>query len=528
MSTTLTNRLNTFLLQFNQARAQQPASAEPLGPPRSFATSEPAPPPVTAASLSRFGREGRPFLAANSSTERFKFTPLPQGSSGLNPTQVNYINLIAELVGEMDLPQQDAEKVFQVTLAKAGSHPNNRLDYQNIGYSNPANGNGLLYLKASDFPGVDITKPEQAITAFAKRVAGNLNNAGTLVDLAQQSGVRDPQAALRQAATHASRMLPSEGLSFIPIGTGTTGLNATQANYVNLIADKVKALNLDTATAEKVLLTTLAKASTHPNSQFDYQNIGYTNKTNGNGVLYLKPGDYPGLDISDPDTAIEAYVKRVADLADDGGSIIQLAERAGVTNAKRELQQALVHADNMVASPTFDGLKEVIGTLPPPPPPPAEGPAKRVSQTGLDLIKSFEGLRLNAYRDPVGIWTIGYGITNPRYAFPGNRITAQKAEELLREEVDGFTRGVVRAIGNSREVNQNQLDAFVSFAYNVGIGAFQNSTMLRLFKQGASLNRVAQEFDRWVNAGGRRLAGLVRRRNAEQALFLGENHRRFL
>jgi lysozyme len=139
----------------------------------------------------------------------------------------------------------------------------------------------------------------------------------------------------------------------------------------------------------------------------------------------------------------------------------------------------------------------------------------KISQTGIDLIKRFEGLRLNAYRDAVGVWTIGYGHTAT--AKPGQRISAERAEELLRRDLETFERGVSRLL--KVEPTQAQFDAMVSLAFNVGLGAFGRSTLLRLMNRG-SYTAAADQFGRWVYAGGRKLRGLVRRRQAERELFV--------
>jgi len=140
----------------------------------------------------------------------------------------------------------------------------------------------------------------------------------------------------------------------------------------------------------------------------------------------------------------------------------------------------------------------------------------KISQTGIDLIKRFEGLRLKAYRDAVGVWTIGYGHTAT--AKQGQRISAERAEELLKRDVETFERGVMHKLKVS--VSQSQFDALVSFAYNVGEGALAKSTLLRKLNAGDRQD-VPPEFDKWVKAGNITLSGLVRRRKAERALFEG-------
>lgn len=138
------------------------------------------------------------------------------------------------------------------------------------------------------------------------------------------------------------------------------------------------------------------------------------------------------------------------------------------------------------------------------------------SQKGLDLIKSFEGLRLSAYKCPADVWTIGFGTTAG--VKPGQTITKERAEELLREDVKRFEAQVLRLV--KVPLTQGQHDALVSFVYNLGAGNLSNSTLLRLLNAGDYAGAAAQ-FDRWNKAGGKVLAGLVRRRAAERALFEG-------
>ncbi|MBK3870977.1 lysozyme [Stutzerimonas frequens] len=138
------------------------------------------------------------------------------------------------------------------------------------------------------------------------------------------------------------------------------------------------------------------------------------------------------------------------------------------------------------------------------------------SQNGLDLIKSFEGLRLSAYKDVVGVVTIGYGTTSG--VKMGDTITKERAEELLREDVKRFEQQVQRLV--KVPLTQGQFDALVSFVYNLGAGNLSNSTLLRLLNAGDYAGAGAQ-FERWNKAGGKVLAGLVRRRAAERALFEG-------
>lgn len=139
----------------------------------------------------------------------------------------------------------------------------------------------------------------------------------------------------------------------------------------------------------------------------------------------------------------------------------------------------------------------------------------KISDVGIGLIKRFEGRRLDAYQDAVGVWTIGYGHTGD--VRPGMRTSESGAEDLLRGDLRRFEAAVGEAV--QVPINQHQFDALVSFAFNVGADALRRSTLLRLLNEGKT-DLAALEFPRWVRAGGRVLAGLQRRREAEQALFL--------
>jgi GH24 family phage-related lysozyme (muramidase) len=161
----------------------------------------------------------------------------------------------------------------------------------------------------------------------------------------------------------------------------------------------------------------------------------------------------------------------------------------------------------------------------PPAPPPARG---KINADGLLIIKSFEGLELKAYQDSVGVWTIGYGHTSmagPPEVFAGMTITEAMAEEILRSDLGVFETGVQNAL--QRPPTSDQFSAMVSFAFNVGVGAFRDSTLLRKHNAG-DVQGAADEFLRWVFAGGQRLLGLDRRRKAERALYLSQDYTVFL
>lgn len=139
----------------------------------------------------------------------------------------------------------------------------------------------------------------------------------------------------------------------------------------------------------------------------------------------------------------------------------------------------------------------------------------RTSQRGLSLIKLFEGLRLQAYQDSVGVWTIGYGAT--RGVKPGMTITKEQAERMLLNDVQRFEPEVERLI--TAPLSQNQWDALVCFTYNLGAANLESSTLRRLLNAGDYAG-AAEQFPRWNKAGGKVLPGLVRRRAAERELFL--------
>lgn len=138
-----------------------------------------------------------------------------------------------------------------------------------------------------------------------------------------------------------------------------------------------------------------------------------------------------------------------------------------------------------------------------------------LSARGLRLIQAHEGLRLQAYRDSAGIPTIGYGST--RGVRMGDEITETQALELLEADVERHADGVREAV--DVPLTQHQFDALVSFAFNVGVGAFKTSTLLRKLNAG-KYEQAADELLRWHYAGGKRLAGLEKRREAERKLFL--------
>ena len=134
-----------------------------------------------------------------------------------------------------------------------------------------------------------------------------------------------------------------------------------------------------------------------------------------------------------------------------------------------------------------------------------------------DLIKKYEGCKLEAYKCPAGIWTIGYGHTDSNVT-SGTIITQDEADELFNKDILKFEKAVSHMVKTT--INQNQFDALVSFAFNLGNGALLNSTLLKKLNSGDKQG-AANEFDRWVYSNNKtKLEGLVRRRKEEKELFL--------
>lgn len=143
---------------------------------------------------------------------------------------------------------------------------------------------------------------------------------------------------------------------------------------------------------------------------------------------------------------------------------------------------------------------------------------------GLKLIKEFEGYKLLSYKCPAGVWTIGIGST--RYA-DGSPVKANQALpneaaaiQLLTKTLASYEH-TVNTIGT--ELTQNEYDALVCLCYNIGSGNFATSTLVKMLKAGEPKSEVAKQFLRWDKAGGKPLAGLTRRRNAEAELFLKQD-----
>lgn len=144
----------------------------------------------------------------------------------------------------------------------------------------------------------------------------------------------------------------------------------------------------------------------------------------------------------------------------------------------------------------------------------------RTSQEGVDLIKHFEGCRLEAYLCPSNVWTIGYGHT--KGVKEGDTIDQEAAEAYLIEDLEEFERHVLRLV--EIPLTQNQFDALVSWTFNLGPGNLKTSTLLNRINYGP-LSDVPFQIQRWTRSNGTVLAGLVKRRAAEAALWQNLNWR---
>jgi len=140
----------------------------------------------------------------------------------------------------------------------------------------------------------------------------------------------------------------------------------------------------------------------------------------------------------------------------------------------------------------------------------------RMSDQGIDaLLKKFEGCKLKAYKDPVGIWTIGYGHTSAAGepdVTEGMTITQAEAEEILKRDLVKYEKPVADLV--KVPLSQHQFDVLVDFAYNAGVGNLKSSTLLKRVNAG-DFDAVPNELMKWTKAKGKELPGLVRRRRAE-------------
>jgi lysozyme len=133
----------------------------------------------------------------------------------------------------------------------------------------------------------------------------------------------------------------------------------------------------------------------------------------------------------------------------------------------------------------------------------------------IELIKEFEALRLEAYQDTGGVWTVGWGHT--ANAYPGKVITENEAKMYLQWDIEDTE---AKLDGLNLLLNQNQYDALISFIFNIGIGRFKRSTMLKRLRENINHPDIPIQFKRWIYDAGKIQPGLVRRRNIESALYV--------
>lgn len=142
----------------------------------------------------------------------------------------------------------------------------------------------------------------------------------------------------------------------------------------------------------------------------------------------------------------------------------------------------------------------------------------KVSDSLIKQLMTFEGLSLEAYEDAAGVPTIGYGHTGG--VKMGDRISEYWAKELLLADIAVAERAVDSL---ELELTQGQMDALVSFTFNLGFGRLKSSTLLKVIRQGGSMRQIRREFMRWVHAGGRRMKGLEKRRAWEADRFFASD-----
>lgn len=139
----------------------------------------------------------------------------------------------------------------------------------------------------------------------------------------------------------------------------------------------------------------------------------------------------------------------------------------------------------------------------------------QINQSGIDIIKQFEGCKLEAYKDIAGIWTCGYGATGSG-VYPGVVWSQEQAESRLKDDLERFSLGVADLITVS--LTDNQFSALVCFSYNVGLAALARSRLLD-YANSQQFSEAADQFVRWDKSNGVEVPGLTRRRLAEKSLF---------
>jgi lysozyme len=195
--------------------------------------------------------------------------------------------------------------------------------------------------------------------------------------------------------------------------------------------------------------------------------------------------------------------------------MIQLLDVINYYKSLDHQKEAIAYLQENIPQNILDKFTEIWRTLETETEPAAVSGHRQINRDGLELIKSSEGCVLYTYDDGVGIPTIGYGHT--KGVTWGQTITQSEAEELLKQDLYYFEKEVTRLV--TVPLTDNQFSALVSFAFNVGTGAFAESTLLRFLNDGDYIG-ASEQFGRWVNGGGKEMAGLVFRRSLERELFL--------
>ena len=175
------------------------------------------------------------------------------------------------------------------------------------------------------------------------------------------------------------------------------------------------------------------------------------------------------------------------------------------------LTQKQVDATDQLIAIASDTVVDMLGI--------AVDSVKKISTAGINLICGFEGLKLKAYDDGVGVWTIGFGTTiypNGIKVKKGDTCTEAQAKAYMAHDLKKFESAVNSAV--TVLINQNQFDALVSLAYNIGTGAFKKSTLLKKLNE-ADYKGASAQFAVWNKGGGKVMQGLVNRRVIERKLF---------
>ncbi len=140
-----------------------------------------------------------------------------------------------------------------------------------------------------------------------------------------------------------------------------------------------------------------------------------------------------------------------------------------------------------------------------------------INEAGKDIIKFYESLRLKTYLDSGGVKTIGYGHCGPEVK-SGMVISKEKAIEIFDKDISKFQEGVKKLIKSKATTTQNQFSAMVSLAFNIGLGQFATSSVLRFHNQG-QYEKAANSFGLFIKDNGKVLNGLVKRRKSESLLY---------